>query len=87
MSSLLSDPLYRIVLAIIAAAVLACAFTIFTATAQQAEIVAPVAGGDQSTGAGCFERGWPYYEAHCVVDLRPQLMPARILRTVTTDRP
>ena len=69
---------YRIVLAVVAAAVVACFFTIITATADQVESNAP------TIGAQCLEQAWPYYQDHCLRDRRQsQALRARV---VTTER-
>lgn len=69
---------YRIVLAIVAAAVVACFFTIITATADQVEVSAPI------IGVQCSQQAWPYYAAHCLRDRRQS--EARPARIVTTER-
>lgn len=81
MEGLVSDHYYRIILAMVAAAVLACAFTIFTATAGPAEDNARIA-----IGPACAQQAWPYFDAHCLRDLRPQIGQRKSLRTVTTER-
>ncbi len=83
---------YRIVLALVAAALVACFFTIITATADQREDSARVAvvSGDQldrrPIGPQCSQRAWPYYEADCLRDLRPQSEQPKNVRVVTTER-
>lgn len=74
----LSFSFYRVVLAIVAAAVVACFFTIITATADQVEASAPI------IGAQCLQHAWPYYETHCLRDRRQS--EARPARVVTTER-
>ena len=69
---------YRIVLAVVAAAVVACFFTIITATADQIEANVPI------IDASCSEQAWPYYETHCLRDRRQS--DARPTRVVTTER-
>jgi len=69
---------YRIVLAVVAAAVVACFFTIITATADQIESNAPI------MGAKCSEQAWPYLAAHCLRDRRQS--DARPSRIVSTER-
>ena len=68
---------YRIVLAVVAAAIVACFFTIITATADQVEASAPI------IGTQCSQQAWPYYETHCLRDRRQS--EARPARVVTTD--
>ena len=83
---------YRIVLAIAAAAVIACFFTIITATADQVEDGAQAngMGGDRlhvsAHGPRCAQHAWPYYEARCLQDLRPRSEQPKSVRTVTTER-
>jgi hypothetical protein len=74
----LSFSFYRIVLAIVVAAIVACFFTIITATADQVEASAPI------IGAQCSQDAWPYYETHCLRDRRQS--DARPARVVTTER-
>ena len=76
---MVSFSFYRIVLAIVAAAIVACFFTIITATADQVEASTPI------IGAQCSQRAWPYYETHCLRDRRQQ-SDARPARVVTTER-
>ena len=76
---------YRIVLAITVAALIACFFTILTATADQVEAGARIANGGPF-GAQCSQRAWPYYEAHCLQDWRPRGALPRSFRIVTTER-
>jgi hypothetical protein len=73
-----SYSVYRIVLAVVAAAIVACFFTIITATADQVEASAPI------IGAQCSQQAWPYFEAHCLRDRRQS--DARPARVVTTER-
>jgi hypothetical protein len=83
---------YRILLAVVAAALIACIFTIISATADQAgagtgENVA--SGGrldERPIGPQCSERAWPYYEAHCLRDSRPPSKQPKNVRVVTTER-
>jgi len=82
---------YRIVLAIAAAAVIACFFTIITATADQIEDGARTdgIGGERLSARArprCAQQAWPYYEARCVQDLRPRSEQPKSVRTVTTER-
>ena len=87
-----SYSIYRIVLAVVAAAVVACFFTIITATADQIEAGARAnfIGGDRldvrPIGPQCSQRAWPYYEAHCLRDLRPRSEQPKTVRVVTTER-
>ena len=74
----MSYSVYRIVLAVVAAAVVACFFTIITATADQVEANAPI------IGTKCSQQAWPYFEAYCLRDQRQS--EARPARIVTTDR-
>ena len=69
---------YRIVLAVVTAAIVACFFTIITATADQVETNAPI------IGVNCSEQAWPYFEANCLRDRRQS--EARPTRIVTTER-
>jgi hypothetical protein len=73
-----SFSVYRIVLAIVAAAVVACFFTIITATADLAEESVSV------FGARCTDQAWPYYETHCLRDRRQS--DVRTSRIVSTER-
>ena len=73
-----SFSVYRIVLAIAAAAVVACFFTIITATADPVEFSARI------IGAQCSQQAWPYYETHCLRDRRQS--DARPARVVSTER-
>ena len=77
---------YRVMLAIVAAAALACAFTIFTATAKpnQDDIQGVDADGF-IIGSACSQQAWPYYDADCLLE-RPALVSKRSLRIVTTER-
>ena len=81
---------YRIVLAIAAAAIAACFFTIITATADQVEASALVSSDFRSDGRAvgpqCSQRAWPYYEAHCLRDRRPRTAQTKSFRIVTTER-
>jgi hypothetical protein len=89
---MMSYSVYRIVLAVVTAAVVACFFTIITATADQVEVSARtnVLSGNQfdkrPIGPQCSLRAWPYYEAHCVRDMRPRGEQAKAARVVTTER-
>ena len=77
-------PTYRILLAIVAAAIVACFFTIITATADQVESSRITEGG--SFRAQCSQRAWPYYEAACLVDQRVNRARPKLFRVVTTER-
>jgi hypothetical protein len=89
--SMLYSP-YRILLAVVAAAAVACFLTIITATADPAGASTGIRAGkdertiDRSIGPKCSERAWPYYEAHCLRDLRPQSARPSSIRFVTTER-
>jgi MFS superfamily sulfate permease-like transporter len=88
----MSYSFYRIVLAVVAAALVACFFTIITATADQVEAGARsnvVSGNrldERPIGPQCAQRAWPYYEAHCLRDLRPRNEQPKTVRVVTTER-
>jgi hypothetical protein len=83
---------YRILLAVAAAAAVACFLTIITATADSAGASTGIRAGKveqtsgRSIGPKCSERAWPYYEAHCLRDLRPQAARPAKVRFVTTER-
>ena len=81
---------YRILLAIVAAAVAAFFLTILTATADQSEAsaLAPSDVWSNSRGIGqrCSQRAWPYYETHCLRDQRPRGAQTKSFRVVTTER-
>jgi hypothetical protein len=79
------------VLAVVASALIAGAITVLTAATDQVEASAPIMGfyGDadrRPIGPQCSQQAWPYYEAHCVRDLRPQSTRGRSARVVTIDR-
>jgi hypothetical protein len=88
----MSYSFYRIVLAVVAAALVACFFTIITATADQLEdsarvnVVSGDRLGESPISTGCAQRAWPYYEAHCLRDLRPRSEQPKTVRVVTTER-
>jgi hypothetical protein len=65
-------------LAVVAAAIVACFFTIITATADQIEVNAPIIGEQ------CSQQAWPYYATHCLRDRWQS--EARSTRVVTTER-
>ena len=77
-------PTYRILLAIVAAAIVACFFTIITATADQIENSRMTEDGPY--GAQCSQQAWPYYEAACLVDQRVNRARPKLFRVVTTER-
>lgn len=85
MNVMVSGHFYRVILAIVAAAILACIFTIFTATAERAEGSALVQT-DGLVGPRCSERGWPYYEPQCLRGPQSWRSQMRPYRTVTTER-
>lgn len=89
MEGMVSDHFYRVTLAMIAAAVLAGAFAIFTATAEPAADNAGIgvgSGDGRPNGTPCSQQAWPYYEPHCVRERSFDLGQRKSLRVITTER-
>ena len=82
--SVVTYPTYRILLAIVAAAIVACFFTIITATADPVEGSRGIVGGP--FGGQCSQRAWPFYETDCLIDLRVGRTKSKLFRVVTTER-
>jgi hypothetical protein len=84
---MLADHFYRVQLAIVATAVLVCVFSIYGAMAGQRDRTTPLTMTITSTSAvvaesDCVDRGWPYYDAHCMRNMRLQQgrrVPTRII--------
>ena len=83
---------FRTMLAVATAGFIASAITVFTAATDQVEASASIdaAKSDRREvrpiGPYCSQRAWPYYETHCLRDLRPLSAQTKPMRIVTTDR-
>ena len=81
---------FRPMMAIAAAAFIASAISVFTAATEPVEASASLVANrgelaTQPIGPACAQQAWPYYERHCVRDLRPQTGQTQPTRTVTID--
>jgi hypothetical protein len=83
-SGVMIKPLY----AVIAAAIIAAAFLSFLSLAMQVQANAsvPNAKADRADarplGTQCSQKGWPYFEAACLRDVRNPYGQARSVRIV-----
>jgi hypothetical protein len=82
----------RTISAIVAAAVVAGAVTVWPGASDPVVASAPLNSGKgdrldiRPLGTSCSERAWPYFETGCVRDRRAPLGQAKAVRVVSTDR-
>ena len=82
----------KTVSAIVAAALIAGAFTLLSGGTDQVVASAPLNSGKgdrldiRTLGTKCSEQAWPYFEAKCTRDRREIMGQARTVRIIATDR-
>ena len=82
----------KTVSAVIAAALIAGAFTILTSGTDKVAASAPLNSGKtdrldiRPAALKCSEQAWPYIETKCLRDSREPMGQAKAVRIVTTDR-
>lgn len=84
--------LTRTIPALVAAAAIAGALTVWPGASGSVSASAPLNSGKgdrldiRAAGAKCSQQAWPYYEAGCVKDRRQTMSQAKPVRIVTTNR-
>lgn len=78
--------MWKAISALIAAATIAGAVTLFPGLSEDVVARTTIIKGDRADATTCERQGWPYYQQDCLKDLKRNAGRAVPARLVTTDR-
>jgi hypothetical protein len=78
--------MWKAISALIAAAAIAGAVTLFPGLSEDVVARTTIIKGDRADAMTCERQGWPYYQNDCLKDLSRNAGRATPARLITTDR-